>query len=526
MSKLPIGIQSFEDLRRNEYLYVDKTAYINSLVQSGKVYFLSRPRRFGKSLLISAMEAYFEGKKDLFHGLAIEKDEERSAAPWTVYPVIHFSFSGGEYREKIGLEDALNTMILNTMSRYDIPESEIQGETVSMRFRNLILNLWKSTGRQVVILVDEYDKPLLVNMYDNKDQEEKNRELFRSFFSVLKDMDGYLKFVFITGVTKFSKVSIFSDLNQMRDISLTPMYSSICGITEDELSRYFREDIETMAKAQGMSPEETQRELAAMYDGYHFSSDSAGVYNPFSLLSALEDRDFGRYWFENGTPRFLINRLALSGMPVEDFTEGVKATKARMNEYRAEDTDVVPMLYQTGYLTISGYSRDFREYTLSYPNDEVKFGYLESLIPMVRDSWQAPDDSFSAQRMIGYLSQNQIEPFMEMLKALLASIPYYEGKAPENEQQWRNVVYAVFAVLGQFVKTEVHSARGRCDCVIETGSCIYLFEFKQDKTPEEALDQIEDKGYALPYLSGKKTIIKVGADFSSVMRTLDAWKAV
>lgn len=523
MSKLPIGIQSFEDIRKNNYLYVDKTKYIWDLIETGKVYFLSRPRRFGKSLFLSTLEAYFRGGKELFRGLDIEKLEGTREKPWVSYPVLHFSLSGGAYDTEQGLIDQLNNVLINAMKEYSIDSSAINGETLPVRFFNILCALHDATGRQVVVLLDEYDKPLLTNIVSCPDMEEKNRTIFKSFFSVLKDADAHLKFVFVTGITKFSKVSIFSDLNQLKDISLLPKYGAICGITEQEVRDNFQEDIDALAKSQGLSQKAALEELARMYDGYHFSRSEVGVYNPFSLLNALSDEYLGRYWFETGTPTFLYKKLVESKRSVQEFSDGVTATESRLGNYLFDDYDLVPLYYQAGYLTITGYDSKFKTYTLSYPNDEVKYGYLESLIPIANASYQAPDATFSADKMIGYLRDNNPEPFMQMLQALLASVPYYEGKAPVNEQQWRNILYAIFVVLGQYVRSEVHSSRGRSDCILENDRYVYIFEFKQDKTAEEAIEQIDANGYAVPYAASQKKVVKIGANFSTKMQTLDKW---
>lgn len=552
MSKLPIGIQSFERLRKEGYLYIDKTGYIQKLADAGSVYFLSRPRRFGKSLLVSTMEAYFRGQKELFQGLAIEEWENRKPEQerWVEYPVLKFSLSGGFYGTDDGLEQILAYTLRSFEEEYKIPQfeelwkkqygvadfertAEKQNGALNLRatlpvwLKYCIEKAYGLTGKPVVFLCDEYDKPLLENISVDAEQEERNRSLFKSFFSILKDEDRYLKFVFITGVTKFSKISIFSDLNQLKDISLLPKYSAICGITEQEMCESLSGELDSMAESLGMSREETSLELARMYDGYHFSAGGEGVYNPFSLLNALTDGNCGRYWFETGTPTYLVNALRHSGMPVSDLSSGITATEGRISSFRADDTDMVPLYYQSGYLTIAGYDRKFRTYTLSFPNDEVKYGFLESLIPMASPAYRVADSAFSAQRMTEYLqdgSREAIDAFMTMLQALLASIPYHEGKAPADEQQWRNVVYAVFAVLGQYVKAEVHSALGRSDCVVENNQYVYIFEFKHDKTAAEALKQINENGYAAPYASCGKKIVKVGANFSTAKRTLDRWE--
>lgn len=524
MQKLPIGIQSFESIRQNGYLYIDKTEYIWNLLDNGKAYFLSRPRRFGKSLLLSTMQAYFLGKRELFRGLAIEAHEslKEKAEQWIPCPVFYFAFSGGAYQSEDGLAIKLQYTLDKIEKTYGIARAD--GLDLPTRFQHCIEEANRLTGQPAVVLVDEYDKPLLENFAINETLEEKNREMFKSFFSVLKDEDQYLKFVFISGVTKFSKISVFSDLNQLRDISLLPRYAAICGITENELRDFLTEEVEAMAEEQGKSSEETLEELAAMYDGYHFSKSGKGVYNPFSLFSALTDQDFNQYWYQTGTPTFLVRKLQQSGRPVWEFTEGVTATEARINDYRADNGDLVPLFYQSGYLSITGYDSKFRTYTLEFPNREVKYGFLQSLIPNASPSYKAPQGSFSADKMVEYLSAGNLQPFLQMLRAILASIPDHEGKIPEDEQQWRNIVYAIFTVLGQYVRTEVHSSGGRSDCEVENDRFIYIFEFKEDKSAAEALQQIFDNGYARPYSASEKQIVCVGINFSSKIKTIDEWK--
>lgn len=350
--------------------------------------------------------------------------------------------------------------------------------------------------------MDEYDKPLLAAM------------------------DGFIRFVLITGVTKFSKISIFSDLNQLRDISLLPKYAALCGITEKELKENFTDEVKETAESLGQAEVEVCRQLADMYDGYHFSNEGEGVYNPFSLLSAFADKRLGRYWFETGTPSFLIRSISRLGISLQDFTDGISATADEMMNFHADAGDAIPLFYQSGYLTIKGYDEQFEEYTLSFPNEEVKYGFFNSLVPTVNASYMGKTGKFSVGRMTRYLQTGDTDSFMQMLQALLASIPYYEGKVPKHEQQWRNLLYVVFSLLGQYVSAEVHSAQGRSDCAVETDRYVYLFEFKEDKTAEEALRQIEDNGYAVPYLSSGKQIVKIGADFSSKLGTLDEWKSV
>ncbi|MDD6351197.1 MAG: AAA family ATPase [Lachnospiraceae bacterium] len=377
---LPVGKQNFKEIRQNGYVYVDKTRYAWELARTGLSYFLSRPRRFGKSLFITTLESYFSGEKDLFKGLYIEeKENARGDDAWTEYPVISFYLSGGDYNSPVGLADTLNNVLESCANKYHLDWNSISAVTLPVRFRNLIEQLYEKTGRKVVVLVDEYDKPLLSTMISNPEQEEKNRELYKGFFSVLKDMDGYLKFVFFTGVTKFTKVSIFSDLNQLIDISMDDEYSGICGITEDEMVSAFKPEIEKLSEAQNITREECIANLQKMYDGYHFSKYGVGVYNPFSLLNAFTKCDFGSYWFESGTPDILVKKLRQSKMPVYQLTDGVTAKESVLKDYRVDDPDPVPLFYQSGYLTICGYDSRFKNYTLRFPNDEVKYGFLDSL---------------------------------------------------------------------------------------------------------------------------------------------------
>ena len=521
--KLPIGIQSFEDLRKNDYVYVDKTEYIWNLVSTGKTYFLSRPRRFGKSLLTSTIAAYFEGKKDLFKGLSIEKHEnEKGKDAWQAYPVIYFSLAGGEYQAEDGLRETLETILETYEKEYGL---NTQNLNVSNRFRLDIENIYQKTGKQVVVLVDEYDKPLLETMNVNPVQEEKNRTLYKSFFSVLKDEDAYLKFVFITGVTKFGKVSIFSDLNQPEDISLTDDYACVCGMTEEEIKRIFRPEILKMAGENEMSPDECMNELERMYDGYHFSAKSKGVYNPFSLMNALKQRQFENYWFSTGTPTFLINKLEKSDYTVEKMTDGVNASMSDMMDYRGDNPNPIPLLYQSGYLTIRDYDRKFRMYSLTFPNEEVRYGFLSSLVSSVLGNHDA-EQSDSFRSMILDLQKGDVSSFLNRLKALFAGIPYIEGDRPSYEQEWRNEIYLILALMGQYVKSEVHTAKGRADLIAETKDYVYIFEFKVNQGADDALKQIEEKGYAEPYTADQRTVYKIGVSFSSEERNITEWKSI
>lgn len=517
---LPIGKQNFRDIRENHYVYVDKTRYVWELTRTTMPYFLSRPRRFGKSLFISTLYSFFSGEKELFKGLYIEeKENARGDKAWTKYPIVYFSLSGGDYNSPIGLSDVLSYVIKDCIDKYGLDESTVMGQTLPVSFTNLIKRLYEKTGQQVVVLVDEYDKPLLSTMISNPAQEEKNRQLYKGFFSVLKDMDGYLRFVFFTGVTKFSKVSIFSDLNQLKDISMHNDYAGICGITEEELQENFEPEIEYMAKEQGISRTECLTRLAKMYDGYHFSRNGAGVYNPFSLLCAFDAGDFGSYWFESGTPDILIKKLQNSDMQLPELVDGVEATESEIMNYRAEDDNPVPLFYQSGYLTIGSYDNEFRSYVLRFPNDEVKYGFLNSLLPGVlhRSGSESPR---SLNRMITDLRKGDAESFLTRLISLFASIPYPEGKAPQYEGEWSRQLYLILSLMGAYTSCEVHMATGRADCVVQTADYIYVFEFKLDAPIEEAMKQIDDRGYTIPYTADQRKLYKIGVVFSTEKRNI------
>ena len=524
---LPVGMQDFENIRKGDYLYVDKTEYIWNLVNSSKSFFLSRPRRFGKSLFTSTLECYFSGKKDLFKGLYIyDKENARGENAWAAYPIITFYLSSGEYNSPDGLSDILNSVLENVIKEYDLTGSyAITGKTLPVRFRNVITNLSKKSGREVVVLVDEYDKPLLDTMLTNPEQEEKNSQLYKSFFSALKDMDGYLRFVFFTGITKFTKVSIFSDLNQLTDISLANDYAGICGITQVELENNFQPEISALADEHEMSYDECLAELQKMYDGYHFSRKGTGVYNPYSLLQAFALREFGTYWFGSGTPEILIKKLHVSHMPLYSLSDGVTANESTLRDYRVDDKDPVPLFYQTGYLTICGYDRRFKQFTLRFPNAEVKYGFLNSLINDVL-GYRTEENPLALDNMILDLEAGDLDSFFRRLTSLFASIPYPEGKAPEYEGEWSRQLYLVLALMGAYTQCEIHMATGRADCVVKTPDYIYVFEFKLDKPVEDAMAQIEDKGYAIPYTADTRKLYKIGVVFSTEKRNVVDWQII
>ena len=515
---MPIGIQDFAKLREDGFVYVDKTAVIYNLVRTSSPYFLSRPRRFGKSLLISTLEAYFLGRKELFKGLAIEKLEK----DWFEYPVLKFSLAGGEFTQSDGLRKALNKTLSVFEQKYGLREGD--SDDLPGRFFDALKNAEEKTGRKVAVLVDEYDNPLLKNIGGNEEQTEANRALYKGFFAVLKDCDAYLRFVFFTGVTKFSKVSIFSDLNQLQDISMHPQYAEICGITQSELESTFGPEIDEMASENNLTRDECLAKLKRYYDGYKFSEKCANIYNPFSLINAFSSLKFGKYWFSTGTPTFLVKRLNEQGFNPKQLGDGtLYASEDEICDYRPDNPDVVPLLYQSGYLTIKGYDDEFDSFVLSYPNEEVKYGFAQSLTPIYLNI-EKPLDVRNFGRDIKTANTDSLR---NRFVALFASLPYPANPSDTVlERDFQNVVYLTFLLLGQFVKVEQHSAKGRADCVVETDKHVYIFEFKRDDTAKNALAQIDEAGYAKPYEADARKLVKIGAVFSSEERTLTEWLVV
>ena len=502
---LPIGIQSFEDIRKNNYLYVDKTEEIYNLISSGKVYFLSRPRRFGKSLLISTFQAFFTGKKELFNGLKIEKLEKE----WKKYPVFHFDLGGKEYRTRADLENKLINIQDNIKKEYKLTSSQTSPELI---FSDLLKAAAEKYGNNVVVLVDEYDKPLLEN-FEDKTVAEEYRSLIRGFFGVLKSCDNYLKFVFITGVTKFSKVSIFSDLNQLNDISLSASAETICGITQKELEINFKSQISELAKENNLSDKECLLQLKAKYDGYHFSNNLVDLYNPYSILKTFSDKFFGTYWFETGTPTFLIKQLEQNNFDFYNFTEGVEYSIPTLMNKSDADFDVIQLLYQAGYITIKEWNKEFNTYLLKFPNEEVEYSFLAVLLPSFLNKPQSTSDLW-IREFYKDIKEGNIDSFMTRLKAIIAAVPYATDKRT-SEHDFQITVYLIFNLLGQFTIAKSYTNKGRIDCLVETSDIVYIFEFKVDQSAENALNQIISKNYKEKYLAGKKKIVRIGAVFDS-----------
>ncbi len=515
--KLPIGIQSFEKLRAGNYLYVDKTEFIYRLASEGTTYFLSRPRRFGKSLLLSTMRAYFEGKKELFTGLKIAELEK----DWKKYPVFYFDFNGKKYDSLSSLEAVLNIHLEEWEAIYGDEKKE---RSLEERFRYLLEAAHKKTGLGVVVLVDEYDKSLLES---EGEALEESRKLFKGFFGNLKSCDEHLQFTFITGVTKFSKVSIFSDLNQLNDISFDKDFSTICGITQKEMKETFKPEIQALAEEVSLSYEGCLAELKRMYDGYHFHPKGEGLYNPFSLINALFKKEFGNYWFASGTPTFLLKKLKQCDFDAREFsTDELSATQLTLQDYRDDNPNPIPLFYQTGYLTIKSYDAKYQEYHLGYPNDEVRYSFLDCLVPYFTQSTR-DSSSLCVSQFCKDVQNGDIDSFMTRFKSLFARLPY-SSKTDDTviEQNFQNIIYIVFVLMGQFVGVEQHYSQGRVDCVVQADNYIYLFEFKRDKSADEALAQIEDKKYAEPFLSDKRKLFKIGVNFDSKEKNISEWKVV
>ncbi|MCD8181891.1 MAG: ATP-binding protein [Bacteroides sp.] len=512
--RYPIGIQNFEDLCNRNCVYVDKTELVYKLANTDKVYFFSRPRRFGKSLLVSTLEAYFQGKRELFKGLAMERWE----TDWAVYPVLHVDFSLTKYTTLFDLQEQLNLFLYRWEQLYGRNEQE---ETPAARLQGIILRAYEKTGKQVVVLIDEYDAPLLDSNSDIPLQQQLRNEM-RKFFSPLKGLGQYLRFLFITGISKFSQLSIFSELNNLQNISMRDDFSALCGITEQELLTQLKPDIERIAEANGETYEEACAHLKHQYDGYHFSKAGADIYNPFSLFNAFNSREYKNYWFSTGTPTFLIDILRCSDFDVRSL-ESVEATDEQFDAPTEQIASPIPVLYQSGYLTIKGYDPAFQIYRLGYPNGEVRKGLIESLLPAYVHL-PGQNNTFYVVSFIRDLLKGDIESCLERTRSFFASIP--NDLENKTEKHYQTIFYLLFRLMGQYVDAEVKSAFGRADVVVKLPDAIYVFEFKFDGIPEEALAQIESKQYAVPYQPDGGKIVKVGVNFDSATRTIGGWKVV
>ena len=508
----PVGIQTFETIRKENYLYVDKTKYIVDFRRKKMKYiFLNRPRRFGKSLFASTLHAYFAGKKDLFRGLAIGEYEKE----WTRHPVLHFDLSGAKHMDKEHLERYLSDALDDNEALFGYKS---QKADCNIRLKDLVKKAYEQTGQKVVIIIDEYDAPLLDVVHD-KDHLQSLRQIMQNFYSPIKLLDPYLEFVFITGITKFSQLSIFSELNNLDNISMFDRYSAICGISLTELTTVMKPDVEALGKSLGMTYQECLNELRTYYDGYHFSENSEDIFNPFSLVKALNACEIAPYWFSSGTPSYLINTLQKYHVNVMDIE--------RKNCY-VDDFDVspeqmaspLPLLYQSGYLTIKKFSPMLQRYTLEYPNKEVRIGMLKNLAPNYLSPVQLDNSSLIGD-FLEKLYDYDIEGAMLRLKAYLASIS--NRLSNKNERDFQTVFYLIFNLMGAYMRVEEDSAIGRADAVVYMPDAIFVFELKYDGSAEEAIKQIDDKGYLIPYSADGKRLYKIGVNFSSSQRTINDW---
>jgi hypothetical protein len=523
--KMPVGIQDFEDIRSNGYVYVDKTAYIYKLVNQGKPYFLGRPRRFGKSLFLSALKAYFLGKRELFEAIGgqpklaiadLEKD-------WVEYPIFHIDLNVENYSSIAGIESGLDANLRPLEEEWGRNPLE---KTPSTRFLGLIRRACEKAGKKVAVLIDEYDKPLLETM-DSPELNDEARKALKAFYGILKTADPWLRFVLLTGVTKFSQVSIFSDLNQLEDISMEKDYAGICGISAEELTGNFEQELRVLGEENGLTYEETVAEMQKRYNGYHFCENSEGVFNPFSVLNTLKKRRFAYYWFQTGTPTFLVNQLKEAGFDPREFSRGVSIQAQGITDYRANGGSLVPILYQSGYLTIKDYNRQMDEYTLGFPNEEVKYGFLNALLPAYIPQPPCGND-FSVSNFIKDLQKGEVEAFMTRLAAFFASVPY--ELSDKTERHYQAIFYLLFTLMGQYTQAEVRSSAGRADAVVithgpQSPETVYCFEFKLsgNGTAEEALRQIDEKGYLIPYAAGGRKLVRVGVEFDPMTRTVGRW---
>ena len=525
--KYPIGIQSFETIIEDGYVYIDKTALVYDLVHNGQVYFLCRPRRFGKSLLVSTLKCYFEGRKELFEGLAIDRLEKE----WNRYPVLHLSFGGQNYAESTALDEVLEEFVATAEKRYG---TDGMAKTLGSRFRAVLRQAHEKTGKKTVVLVDEYDKPLLDVMDlgiptekgpDTMSLEDYNRNVLKGFYSVFKEADADLQFVLLTGVTKFSQVSVFSGFNQPDDISMDERYEALCGITEDELYAAFDEPIKAMAARYKVAEDEMKYRLKRKFDGYHFSPNMLDIYNPFSILNAMSKKILSDYWFATGTPTYLVRLLSHCKDNMNELT-GRYYPREAFVDYMADVEAPLPMIYQSGYLTIKDWNMDMDSYLLDFPNDEVKRGFVTMLATSYLQIRESPTPVIL--QVVDAMKVGHCDTLATLLTSFFASIPYSQRRKDDEREKERYFQYTFYLVLRMIscftVFVEKAQSEGRVDCVVETPKYVYIFEFKRDGSAEAALQQIEDRGYAKEYASDGRTIYQIGCNFSSETGTIDGWK--
>ena len=514
LKRLPVGIQTFEKIIDNDMLYIDKTEYIWNMIHLSNYIFLSRPRRFGKSLLVSTLQAYFEGRKDLFKGLFIETVEKE----WTKYPVLRFSMASGKHMEKEQLERYLIYILEENERRFGITSDS---KDPNVRLKNLITTAYEKTGKPVVVLIDEYDAPLLDVVHEETTLP-MLRYVMRNFFSPLKDCDPYLKFVFLTGITKFSQLSIFSELNNLKNISMDPNFGAVCGITKEEMLTKMQDYIEQLALANEWTIDEAVAQLTQQYDGYHFTWPSSDIFNPFSLLNAMQDKRLDCYWFASGTPTYLVEMMRRFDVLPTDISH-TEVPASAFDAPTENMSSITPLLYQSGYITIKDYDKTSRLYTLDIPNGEIRIGLMESLLPnYVERRWEAGMTNIG--KMYRALYNNDLDEMLRLLQAYLLTVPYCDNANFEGHYQ--QMLYVIFSLFGRYVEVEVHTPRGRVDVVMISSNTLYLFELKLNKDAATAIEQINLKDYASKFALCNLPIVKVGINFDSEQRTITDWEIV
>lgn len=512
--RYPVGIQTFSEIRERNYLYIDKTQYLVDFIDKGYKYvFLSRPRRFGKSLFASMIHAFYEGRKDLFEGLAIGEYEK----DWVKHPVLHFDMSAAKHMDTKQLDDYLDYLLLPYEKQFGTEENKDKAPNI--RFANIVKAAYEQTGRKVVLIIDEYDAPLLDVVHEEQDLAALRRAT-QNFYSPIKSLDPYLEFVFLTGITKFAQLSIFSELNNLFNISMYDKYSAICGISSEELHTQMLPDVERLAEHLHLSVDETFERLKRKYDGYHFSKNSEDVYNPFSLIKALASGDISDYWFDSGTPTYIIKLLQKYNVGLRDLT----SQDAGVSDFDVSPenmTTVLPLLYQSGYLTIKHYDPMIDLYTLGYPNEEVRTGMVRSLAANYLTPAEGTNSSFVI-KFVKAVIADDMEQALTLMRAYLAGVSYRLSNKTERDVQ--TIFYLVFSLIGSFIKVEEESAHGRADVVITLPSVVYVMELKFDGSADAALRQIDEKGYLIPYTADGKRLVKVGVNYSSEERTITEWR--
>ena len=509
--RYPVGIQSFSEIRKGGYVYIDKTRFVHKLIRQGKYYFLSRPRRFGKSLLLSTIEAYFQGRRDLFKGLALDSLTDE----WGEHPILHLDLNVDKYDDEKSLEIILDLQLRSWENLYDV--KTVEEAPLSYRFGQVIKKAQTVTGKSVVILVDEYDKPML-NAIDNDSLANSFRETLKALYSNLKTMDPYIKIAVLTGVSRFSKVSIFSDLNNLRDISFEPQYADICGITDEEIDLYFKSGIESLAELYGKTYDNVRSELKKLYDGYHFSENLLDIYNPFSMVNVFASQRYSNYWIASGTPTYVAKLLRKYRKPLKDI-ESYKIMAAKLATEGILSKDLIPTLYQSGYLTIKSYDERFKQYTLGYPNSEVEEGFIYFLMPLYLGAVSG-DSEFNVAEFVEDVQNGNPQGFMQRIGSMLRGVPHL-GKEDSHEHTFQNAVYLIFKMIGFYTNVEDHTSDGRIDLVLTTNNYVYIFEFKSDKSAGEAMKQIHDKEYWRKYEASGKTIYLIAANFNTTKKAID-----